>query len=261
MIKLVIQIPCWNEEQNIAHTISLLPRTYEGVESVEVQIIDDGSSDRTIEKAKKAGVDHVVKLPKHLGLAAAFQAGIEAAISRGASIIVNTDADNQYEASEIHRLIQPIISKRADLVVGNRLSSKLEFLPRWKRSLYFCADWVVSNLVGDHAPDPTSGFRAFSASFARMINLKDKHSYTIETLIQAYLTKQKVTFIPIKSRLVNRPSRLIQNTSIYVLKSTISLFRSLSIYKLQNTPKYFLLSHTNPSSGEPDKFLIHENVR
>jgi glycosyltransferase involved in cell wall biosynthesis len=250
MTKLVIQIPCWNEELNIAHTISLLPRSYVGIDSVEVQIIDDGSSDKTVEKAQKAGADYIVQFPKHRGLAAAFQAGVQAAISRGASIIVNTDADNQYEASEIHRMIQPIVSKKADLVIGDRLSSKLVFLPKWKRTLYFCADLIVSLLVGNHSPDPTSGFRAMSVQFAKEINLRDKHSYTIETLIHAYLTGRRVQFIPIQSRLVNRPSRLIKNTSIYILKSTISLFRSLSIYKIKSKSQSLAQTHSLSKSSE-----------
>lgn len=137
MKKLIIQIPCWNEELNIAKTLQLIPKKFEGIDSVELLIIDDGSTDQTVEIARKAGVDHIVKLPKHMGLARAFEAGIQKCLSLGADIIVNTDADNQYEATDIRKLIRPILEDDADLVVGDRLSSKLPFLTRGKRLLYF----------------------------------------------------------------------------------------------------------------------------
>lgn len=231
MTKLIIQIPCWNEESHIGATLNLIPRTFPNVDVVEILVIDDGSSDKTALAAQNAGADHIVKLPHHQGLSAAFQAGIQKALSLNADIIVNTDADNQYEASEIGRLIEPIVFHQADLVIGDRLASKLVFLSSLKRALYFCADLVVSLLTGFHSPDPTSGFRAISSSFAREIKLRDKHSYTIETLIQAYLSKKRVLFIPISSRLVSRPSRLIKHTWLYIFKSSISLFRSLIVYR------------------------------
>jgi glycosyltransferase involved in cell wall biosynthesis len=232
MRKLVIQIPCWNEELNISNTINQIPRSFNGIEIVEILIIDDGSTDETITKAKTAGAHHILRLPKHVGLARAFEAGIAKSLSLGADIIVNTDADNQYEAKDIKKLIQPILEDEADFVVGDRLASKLAFLPKWKRFLYFCADWVVSLLIGAHSPDPTSGFRAFHSHFAKNIRLKDKHSYTLETLVQAYFSDQRVMFVPVKSRLVNRPSRLIKNIPVYIFKTAFSLFRSHFIYRL-----------------------------
>lgn len=231
MKTLIIQIPCWNEETSLAQTLKLIPRAYSGIDKVEILVIDDGSTDKTIEVAKKAGADHILKLPKHLGLAKAFDAGIKKALSLGADIIVNTDADNQYEAHDIKNLIQPILENDADVVIGNRLASKLVFLPYWKRFLYFCADWVVSLCTGNHSPDPTSGFRAITSHFAKTINVRDTHSYTVETLIQAQRTNQRVLFVPIHSRLVNRPSRLIKSTPIYIFKSTIALIRSILIYR------------------------------
>lgn len=241
MKKLIIQIPCWNEELNIAKTLQLIPKKFEGIDSVELLIIDDGSTDQTVEIARKAGVDHIVKLPKHMGLARAFETGIQKCLSLGADIIVNTDADNQYEATDIRKLIRPILEDDADLVVGDRLSSKLPFLTRGKRLLYFCADWIVSLLMGAHSPDPTSGFRALKSQFARSINLRDNHSYTLETLVQAYFLNCKVTFIPIKSRLVNRPSRLIRSTPIYIYKTTLSLIRSIIVYGLKPEPSALIL--------------------
>ena len=238
--KLIIQIPCWNEELNIADTIHSLPRFILGVDAIEVLIIDDGSSDQTVAKAREAGIDHLVQFSEHRGLAAAFQAGINQAISLGASIIVNTDADNQYMGSEIEKLLQPILLKDADLVIGDRRASKLVFLPYWKKILHRLADWVVSLLVENHAPDPTSGFRAMAVSFAKEINLKDTHSYTVETLIQAYYSGRNVWFVPVDTALVNRPSRLIKNLGVYIFKSAKSLIRSSVVYGFRNYSEYYL---------------------
>lgn len=240
MRKLIIQIPCWNEEANIADTIHSLPRFIPGVDAIEVLIIDDGSSDQTVAKAREAGIDHLVQFSEHRGLAAAFQAGINQAISLGATIIVNTDADNQYVGSEIEKLLQPILLKDADLVIGDRRASKLVFLPYWKKVLHRLADWAVSLIVGNHAPDPTSGFRAMAVSFAKEINLKDTHSYTVETLIQAYYSGRNVCFIPVDTALVNRPSRLIKNLGVYIFKSAKSLIRSSVVYGFRNYSEYYL---------------------
>lgn len=238
--KLIIQIPCWNEELNIADTIHSLPRFIPGVDAIEVLIIDDGSSDQTVAKAREAGIDHLVQFSEHRGLAAAFQAGINQAISLGATIIVNTDADNQYVGSEIEKLLQPILLKDADLVIGDRRASKLVFLPYWKKVLHRLADRVVSLLVGNHAPDPTSGFRAMAVNFAKEINLKDTHSYTVETLIQAYYSGRNVWFVPVDTALVNRPSRLIKNLGVYIFKSAKSLIQSSVVYGFRNYSEYYL---------------------
>jgi glycosyltransferase involved in cell wall biosynthesis len=231
MKKLIIQIPCWNEELSIKQTIESIPRKFKSIESVEILVIDDGSSDNTIEEAQKAGADHIVRLPRHLGLAVAFQNGIKKALALGADIIVNTDADHQYESTDIEKLIQPILYEKADLVIGDRRASKLVYLPLWKRWLYQCADWVVSFLTRSKNPDPTSGFRAMSLDFAKTIEIQDRHSYTLETLIQARLTGFKVSFTPVRTQPVMRPSRLIQSTPIYIWKTTQSLIRSLLVYQ------------------------------
>lgn len=231
MKKLIIQIPCWNEELNIANTLSLIPRKFEGIDETEILIVDDGSTDRTVEIALNEKVNHILKLPKHMGLARAFEAGVKKSLALGADIIVNTDADNQYEASDIKKLIRPILEDESDLVIGDRLASKLLLLPYWKRFLYFCADWVVSLVTSSHSPDPTSGFRAMSRNFANAIQIRDNYTYTVETLVQAQYSGFNVLFVPIKSRLVNRPSRLINNIPIYILKSTRSLIRSAIVYR------------------------------
>jgi glycosyltransferase involved in cell wall biosynthesis len=231
MKKLIIQIPCWNEELSIGQTIRSIPKKIKGIDSLEIMIVDDGSSDNTIQESEKAGATHIIRLPRHQGLASAFRLGIKSALTLGADLIVNTDADNQYDANEMVRLIEPILSGKADMVIGDRRALKLTFLPLWKRLLYQCADLVVSFLIGTRNPDPTSGFRAMSLDFAKTIEIKDDYSYTLETLIQARLRGFKVIFIPIKTQPVMRPSRLIQSTPIYIFKTTRSLIKSLFSYR------------------------------
>lgn len=226
MKKLIIQIPCWNEEASIGTVLSELPKNVSGFEEVEWLVIDDGSTDDTVSEAKKAGAHHVVSLAQHEGLAAAFETGIHSAYSLGASVVVNTDADNQYDSRDIQKLTQPILDGIADLVVGDRHASKLSHLPRWKQFLYALADWVVSSAVGHRAPDPTSGFRAMNRFVMSDICLQDQHSYTLETLIQAYFTRKRVKFVPVRTHLVQRPSRLITSTPKYVLKTTRAFLRA-----------------------------------
>lgn len=220
MKKLIIQIPCWNEESSIGATLAALPRHVSGFEEVEWLVIDDGSTDNTVSEAKKAGVHHVVSLAQHEGLAAAFETGIHYAHSLGATVVVNTDADNQYDSRDIEKLTRPILEGSADLVVGDRHASKLSHLPRWKQVLYALADWTVSGAVGQSVPDPTSGFRAMNRLVMSEISLRDNHSYTLESLIQAYFSSRNVKFVPVRTHLVQRPSRLITSTPKYILKTT-----------------------------------------
>ena len=230
MKKLIIQVPCWNEELSIGATLASLPEIVSGFDEVEWLVVDDGSTDNTVSEARKAGAHHVVSLAQHEGLAAAFETGIHYAHSLGASVVVNTDADNQYDSRDIEKLTTPILEEGADLVVGDRHFSKLSYLPQWKQGLYFLAEWIVSCAVRQHVPDPTSGFRAMNRSFVREISLQDKHSYTLETLIQAYFSGKKVKFVPVRTHIVQRPSRLITSIPKYTLKTTHAFLRAYFQY-------------------------------
>lgn len=242
MRKLIIQIPAWNEEETLFKTIQDLPRSVSGFDSTEVLVIDDGSTDDTFIVAQRALAQHVIQLDGHRGLAAAFEAGLKFSLQQGATVIVNTDADNQYQAQEIEKLAHEVLKNHYDLVVGDRNASKLHYLPFWKRILYRLAGGVVSFFLGRKIPDPTSGFRALSRRFASEIDLLDTYSYTLETLIQASLTRRKVKSIPVSVNRVSRSSRLIQSTPLYIFKTTHSFLRSLWYYGLKKKwlPRFFL---------------------
>ncbi|MFP3944287.1 MAG: glycosyltransferase family 2 protein, partial [Alphaproteobacteria bacterium] len=183
--KLIIQIPCLNEEETLPATLAALPRQVPGFATVEWQIIDDGSTDRTVEVARANGVDHIVRLPRHGGLAAAFRAGISAALARGADVIVNTDADNQYNADDIPALVAPILAGNADLVVGCRPIENIEHFSATKKFLQRLGSWVVRVASGTDIPDAPSGFRAISREAAMRMTVVSRYTYTLETLIQA----------------------------------------------------------------------------
>jgi len=235
MKKLIIQIPCWNEAETVSETILALPQRVEGFDSVEVLVIDDGSKDETVAEAKRAGAHYVLSLAEHEGLASAFETGVHYAFGLGASVVVNTDADNQYCAGDIEKLVQPILNKEADLVIGDRNVSKLSYLPLWKQILYRLAEEVVSFLAGQKIPDPTSGFRAMSRELISEIKITDEYSYTIETLIQTLFSGKKVVFVSVRTNPVRRPSRLIDNMPFYILKTTRALLKSYFQYGI--TPK------------------------
>ncbi|NBX76828.1 MAG: glycosyltransferase family 2 protein [Proteobacteria bacterium] len=233
MKKLIIQIPCWNEAETIGETIQALPTRAEGFDSVEFLVIDDGSKDETVAEAKRAGAHYVLSLAEHEGLASAFEAGVHYAFGLGASVVVNTDADNQYCARDIEKLVQPILKKEADLVIGDRNASKLSYLPLWKQFLYQLADQIVSFLAGQRVPDPTSGFRAMSRILISEIKIRDEYSYTLETLIQALFTERRVVFVSVRTNPVRRPSRLINNMTFYILKTTRALVRAYFQYAIK----------------------------
>ncbi|NBW98047.1 glycosyltransferase family 2 protein [bacterium] len=235
MKKLIIQIPSWNEEKQLPFTLSSLPKQLAGIDRVEWLVIDDGSSDATAEAARKSGAHHVIQMNEHSGLAKAFKAGVVFSIRSKADILVNTDADNQYDAGCIPQLIEPILRGRADMVVGDRKTSKLQFLPFWKRLLYFFAGKTLSLLTGQYIPDPTSGFRAFSAELLEELEVSDSFSYVIETLIQTLKKGKRIEFVPIESRIVNRPSRLIRFLPIYILRTTWSVIRAEIKYSRWNS--------------------------
>ncbi|NBX69485.1 MAG: glycosyltransferase family 2 protein [Proteobacteria bacterium] len=233
MKKLVIQIPCWNEEADIARTLYSLPMQVEGFDVTETLVIDDGSTDQTVFEANKAGAHHIITLNRHEGLAAAFETGVHYALSIGASVVINTDADNQYCASGIQDLVKPILQEKIDMVIGDRNTSKLGFLPFWKKLLYRIAAHVVTWIIRTKAPDPTSGFRAMTRNFISEISLKDRHSYTIETLLQAVFTGRKVKFVSVRTNPVTRPSRLIKSTLIYMFKTSWAMVYAIFTYAVK----------------------------
>jgi len=231
MSKLIIQIPCYNEESSLAQTVRDLPRAVPGVDQVEFLVIDDGSTDRTTEVARSMGVDHVVRLPRNLGLARAFLAGLEAALALGAEVIVNTDADNQYRGVDIQRLVTPILEGKADIVVGDRGVATLAHFSPLKRRLQRLGSWVVQRAAGVSIPDATSGFRALSRDAALRTLVLSEYSYTLETLIQAGARQMAVEYVPVRTNPQTRPSRLIRSTPDYVANSGITILRTYALYR------------------------------
>jgi glycosyltransferase involved in cell wall biosynthesis len=231
LMKLIIQVPCFNEEDQLPNTLSRLPREVAGVDAVEWLIIDDGSSDRTVEVAREHGVDHVVRLTNHKGLAAAFQAGLDAGLKLGADVIVNTDADNQYEGSDIPKLVAPILRGEADMVIGDRQVETIEHFSAPKKLLQRLGSWVVRHASSTEIPDTTSGFRAYNREAALQMQAVSKFTYTLETLIQAGKLLVAVDHVPIRTNPKTRESRLFPSTAAYVRRNALSIFRVYSQYQ------------------------------
>lgn len=229
--KLIIQIPCFNEEQCLGQVLAALPRSLPGVGQIEFLVIDDGSSDRTVEIARQMQVEHILSLPRHEGLASAYRAGIKHALSLGADLILNTDGDNQYDAAFVASLIGPVLEGRADLVLGTRERSKFPLLPLYKRALYFMASTVVSRLVGQRIPDPVSGFRCVSRKFARRMQIRSRYTYTIETLVEAAAFGYRIETLPVGTHRVTRPSRLIRSVPQYVWNSALAMIGFTLAYR------------------------------
>ena len=230
-MKLVIQIPCLNEEATLPVTLAGLPRALPGVDAVEVLVIDDGSTDGTLEVARRMGVDHLVKLPRHQGLAAAFRVGLETSLKLGADIIVNTDADNQYEPRDIGRLVQPILDGTADMVVGDRHVQGIRHFSVIKKLLHRIGDWVMVRLSGIELLDSTSGFRAYSREAALRLNVFSKFTYTLETLIQAGKKNLTVAHVPVRVNEKLRDSRLFPGLWFYLKRSASTMVRIYSMYE------------------------------
>jgi glycosyltransferase involved in cell wall biosynthesis len=229
-MKLIIQIPCYNEAQTLPQTISALPVSLPGIDEIEYLIVDDGSRDGTPEVAAKLGVQHVVRCPQHVGLAAAFVMGIEECVRRGADVIVNTDADNQYQANDIHRLLEPILAGRAAMVIGDRGVGTLPAFSLIKRRLQVLGSWVVTRLSGYRTPDATSGFRALTRDVAMRTLVLGRYSYTLETLIQAGARRIAVEYVPVGTNPQTRPSRLMRSLTHYIRNSTLTLLRTYTMY-------------------------------
>ncbi len=231
MKKLIIQIPCYNEEATLGIALDALPRQVAGFDTVEWLIIDDGSSDRTIEVARQHGVDHVVELGVHRGLAKGFLAGLDAGLAAGADVIVNTDADNQYEAQDIPRLVQPILDGKAEIVVGARPITEIEHFSPIKKVLQKLGSWVVRMASSTDIPDAPSGFRAMSREVAMQLNVFNQYTYTLETIIQAGQKGMTITSVPIRTNPFLRPSRLMKSIPAYIKRSIFTIFRIFMTYK------------------------------
>jgi glycosyltransferase involved in cell wall biosynthesis len=230
-MKLIIQIPCFDEEQTLPATLADLPREIPGVETVEWLVIDDGSTDRTIEVARAGGVDHVVRLTNNKGLAAAFQAGLDACLKLGADIIVNTDADNQYSGQDIPRLLEPILAGQADMVIGDRKTDQIEHFSPVKKRLQRWGSAVVRRASGTTVPDTTSGFRAYNREAALQMQVVSKFTYTLESIIQAGKMLVAVDHVPIRTNAKTRESRLFPSTGSYVRRNAASIFRIYALYE------------------------------
>jgi len=230
-VKLIIQIPCYNEEATLPETLRDLPGSLPGVDEIEVLVVDDGSCDGTAEVAEALGVDHVIRLKRNQGLAYAFTAGLNTALRAGADIIVNTDADNQYRGEEIERLIQPLLDGEADIAVGDRGVAALEHFSPLKRRLQRWGSWVVERVAGIPIPDATSGFRAFTRDAALRLTVLSDYTYTLETLIQAGARRMAVTYVPVRTNPETRQSRLIGSVPSFLAVSAITILRFFAMYR------------------------------
>ena len=230
-LKLIIQIPCFNEEKTLQIALKALPRAIAGVDLVEWLIIDDGSTDKTVDVAQANGVDHVVHFSKNRGLAKGFMAGLDACIELGADVIVNTDADNQYNADDIPALIEPILEGQADIVIGVRSFKDIDHFSPLKKMLQKAGSRVVRMVSKTGIKDATSGFRAMSREAAMRLNVFNDYTYTLETIIQAGQKNMAITSVPIRTNAYLRPSRLIKSIPSYLRKSVITIIRIFVVYK------------------------------
>jgi len=230
-MKLIVQIPAFNEEATIAQALRDVPKKIDGFTAIETLVIDDGSSDRTAEVARKSGATHVLQLKTHRGLSAAFVAGIDAALRLGADVIVNTDADNQYAASDIARLVAPIVRGTAEVVIGDREVAKSPHMSAMKRLLQRIGSWTVGRASGLRVSDVTSGFRAFSRDAAMQINVFNPFTYTLETVIQAGNRNLGVQSVTVRTNAPTRPSRLYSGMGTYLRKSVATIFRIYTLYR------------------------------
>lgn len=230
-MKLIIQIPCYNEGDTLAITLKELPRSVEGFDKVEWLVIDDGSTDTTVAVAKENGVDHVVSFTKNQGLSKAFLTGLDACLKLGADVIINTDADNQYNAQDIPLLIKPILDKKAELVIGARPVSEIKHFPPIKKQLQKLGSWVVRLASKTDIPDAPSGFRAMSREAALRLNVFNDYTYTLETIIQAGQKGMAIISVPIRVNEDLRRSRLVKSIPSYLKKSITTIIRIFVVYK------------------------------
>jgi glycosyltransferase involved in cell wall biosynthesis len=230
-VKLIIQIPCYNEETTLPLTLADLPRAIPGIDAIEILVVDDGSTDRTSEVARTLGVDHILCHAGNRGLAASFADGLDASLAAGADVIVTTDADNQYYGADVQVLIAPILAGEADMVVGDRGVAALEHFSPFKRTLQRLGSWVVGRAAGMPIPDATSGFRAFTRDAALHLTVLSDYTYTLETLIQAGARRMRVVFVPVRTNPKTRDSRLIRNVPSFLSLSVVSILRFYTMYR------------------------------
>jgi hypothetical protein len=230
-VKLIVQIPCYNEERTLPVTLAAIPRAIPGIDRVEVLVIDDGSRDGTVEVARRLGVEHVVSHPVNRGLAQAFQTGLDAALRLGADVVVNTDADNQYPGERIPELIRPILEGRADLVVGDRETRRLAHFSGLKRLLQRVGSAVVRRLSGVDVPDAVSGFRAMSRKAALQTTILSSFSYTTEQLIQAGHKNLTVVSVPVGANPGTRPSRLFRSIPRFIASTAVTMLRTYTMFR------------------------------
>ncbi|WP_418473812.1 glycosyltransferase family 2 protein [Frisingicoccus sp.] len=230
-MKLIIQIPCYNEAETLEIALNALPKHIEGIDVIEYLIINDGSVDETVEVAKKWGVNYVVNFRNNKGLARGFMAGLDACLRNGADIIVNTDADNQYCADDIEKLVRPILNGEAGMVIGERPIDQTEHFSPLKKKLQHLGSWVVRKASKTKIPDAPSGFRAYSRHTAMRLNVINEYTYTLETIVQAGRKKMAVTSVPIRTNAELRPSRLFSSMFGYVKKSMLTIGRAFMMYR------------------------------
>ena len=230
-MKLIIQIPCLDEEATLPATIADLPEQIDGIDEIELLVIDDGSTDRTVEVAREHGVEHIVRLTNNKGLAAGFQAGLDACLKLGADIVVNTDADNQYRGADVAKLVAPILAGEADMVVGDRQVAEIEHFSGSKKGLQRLGSWVVRRLSGTEIADTTSGFRAYNREAALGLLVVDDFTYTLESLIQAGKMLVAVDQVEVATNAQTRESRLFDSTGAYVRRNGLSILRIYARYE------------------------------
>jgi glycosyltransferase involved in cell wall biosynthesis len=229
--KLIIQIPCLNEAATLPATLADLPDAVPGIDVIETLVIDDGSRDGTSDVARACGVDHIVRLRRNKGLAAAFMAGIDASLKKGADFIVNTDADNQYAADDIARLLQPLLKGEADIVIGDRNIAGLEHMSPRKRRLQRLGSWVVRQVSNTTVPDTTSGFRAYTREAALRMTIVSEFSYTLESIIQAGKKRMAIAHVPVATNPRTRESRLFDSIFSYIKRSAATIVRIYAMYE------------------------------
>ncbi|MDY4077170.1 MAG: glycosyltransferase family 2 protein [Clostridium sp.] len=230
-MKLIIQIPCYNEEETLTVALNDLPKHIDGIDEIEYLIINDGSQDKTVEVARNWGVHHIVSFKRNKGLAYGFMAGLDACLRNGADIIVNTDADNQYCADDIEKIVRPILEGKTDIVIGERPIDKTEHFSPLKKKLQHFGSWTVRVASNTDIPDAPSGFRAYSREAAMRMNVVNEYTYTLETIVQAGRSKIAMTSVPIRTNAELRPSRLFNSMFGYVKKSMVTIVRAFMMYK------------------------------